>query len=214
MRHRRVDPAGADPAVLAEAVAWLRGGGLVVFPTDTFYGVTADPASDAAIEALFEWKGRRPGAALPLVAADRGQVVAWFGALDAASARLAAQHWPGPLSLILPAGTRLSSRVTADGDTVAVRVPEAPVARALARAWGGPLPATSANRSGAPAVTRVDALGDLVRDARVLVLDAGPTPGGAASTIVDARATPPVRVRDGAVPWNRVLESIADADTD
>ena len=192
----------------------LRAGGLVVFPTDTFYGLTADPTSARAIARLFEWKGRAGDAALPLVAADMEQVRAWFGPVDGTTLTLAERFWPGPLSLILPAGDRLAPAVHAGRGTVAVRVPRSRVARALAAAWGGPLPATSANRSGASAVTEVGGLGAALHAAAVLVVDAGVTPGGAPSTIVDARVTPPRCLRDGAVPWDRVLESITDANTD
>jgi L-threonylcarbamoyladenylate synthase len=208
MRRVVLDPEQYRPADLDPVVAWLRGGGLVVYPTDTFYAVAADPTSATAIESLYDWKGRAAEAALPLIAADVEQVADWFGALEGPSARLAARFWPGPLSLLLPAGGRIAAVVHAGSGSVAVRVPRHPVARALAAAWGGPLPATSANRSGHPAASRVDAIGPGVSDRRVLVVDAGATAGGAASTIIDARVAPPRLVRAGVVPWSRVLESI------
>jgi L-threonylcarbamoyladenylate synthase len=98
--------------------------------------------------------------------------------------------------------------VHAGHGTIAVRVPAHPLARAIAAAWGGLITATSANRSGHPPARDVAGLDEIARDARVLVLDGGPAPGGAPSTIVDARTTDVTLVRAGAIAWNRVLESL------
>jgi L-threonylcarbamoyladenylate synthase len=193
---------------LAAAIAWLRGGGIVAFPTDTVYGLTVDPASDAAVASLFDLKGRAADVALPFIAASGGQVFAWAPHVNTATRRLAERFWPGPLSLIVDAPPSIAAEARARDGTIAVRVPAHDVARALADAWGAPLPATSANRSGEPPAASAAQLGAIARDARVRVIDAGPSPGGAPSTIVDARRTPIVLVRAGAVPWNRVLESL------
>jgi L-threonylcarbamoyladenylate synthase len=203
-----VDPERVEAAVLEQAADWLRTGGLVVYPTDTFYGVAADATSPHAIAALFQWKGRDDGLALPFVAASVDQVEAWAGALDDGSRKLAAEYWPGPVSLILPAPATIAPAAHAGRGTVAVRVPAHRVARVLAAACGTPIPATSANRSGTPAVIDVDRLGVWLDDPRVLVIDAGLAPGGLPSTIVDARVTPPICVRAGSVPWDRVIKSL------
>src|SRR5512141_1230268 len=144
-----VDPATCTARDLEPAVEWLRAGGIVAFPTDTLYGLAADPSSAKAIAALFALKGRPADAALPFVAASQAQVAAWCR-MSPTTERLAARFWPGPLSLICDAPASLLPAVHANLGTVAVRVPAHPIARALAGAWGGPLPATSANRSGGP----------------------------------------------------------------
>jgi len=205
MKRLRVDPAGCTEGQLAPAVAWLRDGGIVAFPTETFYGLAVDPRSPSAVAALFDLKGRPDALALPLIAASMTAVEAWSGPLSSLTRRLAAAFWPGPLSLIVDVLVSLAPRVAAGG-TVAVRVPSHVVARELAAAWGAPLTATSANLSGQPSARTVEELGAIVDDARVLVIDGGPTPGGRPSTIVDARNAPPTLVREGAVPWKRVLE--------
>jgi L-threonylcarbamoyladenylate synthase len=110
--------------------------------------------------------------------------------------------------LILDAPEEVAPKVHAGTGGVAVRVPAHEIARRLALEFGWPLTATSANRSGSPAVRSVDALGALAADPRVFTIDAGLVPGGAASTIVDVRQTPPRLVREGAVAWSRVLESM------
>lgn len=202
----RVDPQTCTARDLAPAVAFLTQGGIVAFPTDTLYGLAVDPASAQAIEALFALKGRPADAAVPFVAASRAQVAAWCG-LSELSASLAELFWPGPLSLICDAPASIVPAAHAGLGTVAIRVPAHPVARALAEAWGSPLPATSANRSGAPAATEAGALAAIAAP-NLLVIDGGRVAGGAPSTIVDARQHPPRLVREGAIPWDRVLHSI------
>jgi L-threonylcarbamoyladenylate synthase len=210
MRLLRVDPATCRPEDLEPAVDWLRQGGIVAFPTDTLYGLAVDVASASAVRQLFDLKGRRPRAALPLIAASTPQVEALCGRLGPVAARLAAKFWPGPLSLVLDAPVTLAVEVHGGHRSIAIRVPAHRVAQALGTAWGAPLTATSANRSGEPAPSRADALGSLGADPRVLVIDGGTTPGGAPSTLVDARGPRPRLVREGAVLWSRVLESLQE----
>lgn len=203
----RVDPAACAVADLSEACDWIRGGGVVAYPTDTFYGLAVDPTSDAAVAALYDLKGRDPGVAMPLIAASTTQVRV-VAEMDAASSRLAEAFWPGPLSLVLDALPVVSPAVHAGRHTVAVRVPAHRVAQMLAAACGVPITSTSANRSGEPPVSTVVGLAVLARDPRLLVIDGGVTPGGLPSTIVDARLAPPRLVREGAIAWNRVLDCL------
>jgi L-threonylcarbamoyladenylate synthase len=206
----RVDPASCHAADLAPAVEWLRVGGVVAFPTDTVYGLAVDPCNATAVQHLFDLKGRSLSAAVPLLAASIDQVESFCGRLDDRSARLARTFWPGPLALIVNAPAAVHPRVHAGRRTLAIRVPDHAVARGLAGAWGGPVTATSANRSGALPAASVEMLDDLASDSRVLVIDGGAVTGGAPSTIVDARGAAPLLVREGAVPWKRVLESLQE----
>jgi L-threonylcarbamoyladenylate synthase len=206
MPRIELDPRSFAVADLRPAIDWIRGGGIVAYPTDTLYGLAADPSSSLAVQALFEMKGRDASAAIPLIAASTAQVEAWC-ALSPASRRLATDFWPGPLSLVCDAPERVVPEVHGGRGTMAIRVPDHPVARALAAAWGGPLTATSANRSGEPAAQTAAALSALHGD-RLLVIDAGATAGGSPSTIVDARGDAPQLVRAGAIPWDRVLHSL------
>ena len=203
-----VDPAVPEGAPLDAAVRALTAGGLVAFPTDTLYGLAADPRHARAVERLFEAKRRPLNLAVPLVAADTAQVTA-AGVLTPLARRLADDFWPGPLALIIEAASSLDGRLLGGGTSVAVRVPAHAVARALARAFDHPITATSANHSARPAPATARAVVDSLGSAVNIVLDAGPTPGGAPSTIVDARGTLPILVRAGIVPWDRVLQSLA-----
>lgn len=200
--------AAGEDGDLGPVADWLRADGIVAVPTETFYGLAVNPDSEAAVAALFDLKGRLSSSALPLMASSIEQVEDRCGPLGAVSRRLAETFWPGPLALVLPVRGTTAPGVAAAGNTVAIRVPAHPVARALARTFGHALTATSANASGQPPARRLSELAALTADPRVWVIDAGETPGQRPSTIVDARSTPPVLVRDGMVPWSRVLESL------
>jgi L-threonylcarbamoyladenylate synthase len=201
---------GSEGWALGEAMRVLAGGGIIAFPTETFYGLGADPAREDAVAKIFAAKGRAAGEALPLIASDvevaRGVAAAWSDAAE----RLAAAFWPGPLTLVLPvrAGAVVEG-VTAGRETIAVRVPGHPLARALAAAApAGLLTATSANRSGSPALSTADAVERALGRGTALIIDGGPTPGGLASTIVDLTEARPRLLREGPVPFARVLESL------
>jgi len=210
----RVDPDAdhaAMAAALAEALVALARGAVVATPTETFYGLAADPTREDAVAAIFAAKGRATSEALPLIAADlaaaRRVAAQWGRAAD----RLATAFWPGPLTLVVPvrAGAVVSG-VTAGGPTVGVRVSAHAVARALAASVScGLITATSANRSGTPALASADAVAAALGGAVDVVIDAGPSPGGLASTIVGLDGdAPPRLIREGPIAFARVLESL------
>jgi L-threonylcarbamoyladenylate synthase len=203
----RVDPDAPDPAAIGQAAEMIRDGLVVAYPTDTLYGLAADPRNAAAVRHLFELKGRPETSALTLIAADVAQVRD-AGAMTGAAERLAAQWWPGPLTIVMAAGPALARETLAGGRTVGVRVPNHRVAIALAGAVGFCVTATSANRSGAPAVATPGAAAEALPGVDA-VLDGGPAPGGLPSTIVNASEREVTLVRAGAVPWDRVLRSLA-----
>jgi L-threonylcarbamoyladenylate synthase len=203
-----VDPSICRLEDLAPAVEWLRRGGVVAFPTDTFYGLAVDPWSPAAVQALFDVKGRDAQQALPLVGASTAQVEAACGPLPATASRLAAAFWPGPLSLVLDAPASIAAEVHAGHGSIAIRVPDQAIGRALCEAFGRPVTATSANRSGDPPARSLDDLGAVGADERVWIVNGGLSPGGRPSTIVDARGARVACVRAGAIAWPRVLESL------
>lgn len=200
------DTVAQDPDALEPAIDALISGQLVVYPTDTLYGLGADPRQPAAIERVFRAKGRPTALAVPLIAADVDQVGRLVGTLTPLGEELGGRFWPGPLTLVLDAHPTLDRRLLGGGETVAVRVPDHPIARALARELGGPITATSANRSGAGAAdTAPDAVATLGPSSVSVVIDGGRTAGGEPSTIVDVRTMAPVLIRAGAIPWDRVV---------
>lgn len=206
----RVQPDRVTPDVLVPAVSALRSGGVVAFPTETFYGLAADPRAAAAVRKIFALKHRSAAQALPLIASSTEQIADHVGAMTPLAERLAARGWPGPLTLIIPASPLLCEDVHRSTGKVAVRVPGDSIARALAAAAGHAVTSTSANISGElPASTASEVTAALGEDIAVLI-DAGRTPGGLPSTIVDTTGDTPVLVREGAVPWDRVLEFLHD----
>ena len=195
----------ADAAAVEQAARIIRAGGVVAAPTDTLYGLAADPFQPDAVARVFAVKGRSAERALPLIAADTAQVERFLGELPPMAQALAADFWPGPLTLLLAAPATLPAEVTGGTGRVGVRVPAHDIARALCRACGTVLTATSANVSGEPAPDDPGEVDRTIGSQIDVLLDAGRTAGGPPSTIVDATGSTPRLVRAGAVPWNEVL---------
>lgn len=204
----QVNTAAPAPGALERAAGVLRAGGLVIYPTDTFYGLAADPRLAAAVVRVFAAKGRAAGQALPLVAATVEQA-RQVAALSETGERLARRFWPGPLTLVADVQAGLAEGVTGDAGSIAVRVPDHGVARGLAEALGFAITSTSANRSGTEAPRTADEASRALEGLVDLVLDAGPTLGGRPSTIIDPRGVPPRLLRAGAVPFDLILDFIA-----
>jgi L-threonylcarbamoyladenylate synthase len=209
MRRVFVNPKRPHRDAVQEAAKLIRAGAVVAIPTDTLYGLAADPFSQAAVLRVFEAKGRPAERPLPLIAADVPQIAAHLGVLPNHVARLAATFWPGPLTLLIAAPPSLAPQVAAGTGRVGVRVPDDVVARAVCKAVGHPITATSANISDRPPTANPDIVEETFGDRVELLLDGGTTPGGPASTIVDLTVEPPALVRAGAIPWEQVQACVA-----
>jgi L-threonylcarbamoyladenylate synthase len=190
---------------ITHAVQVLKRGGVVAYPTDTFYGLAVDPRNAVAVGRLFTLKGRDATKPSPLIAAsvDQAELAVLF---DDRARALAAAFWPGPLSIVLPARSMICAGVLGGGATAAVRVPDDEVARRLAGELGFCITATSANLSGNPSARSVAEIDAAVRDGVDYIVDAGAAPGGSPSTIVDLTTNVPRLIRAGAIAWNRVLD--------
>ena len=199
MRRVFVDPRAPQRDAIEEAAAWILRGGVVALPTDTLYGLAVDPFRADAVARLFAVKGREADRAVPLIAADTAQVVAHLGPMSPSAARLAERFWPGPLTLLVAAPRSLAPDVTGGTARVGVRVPADAVARAICRAAARPVTATSANLSGQPATADPGEVERTLADRIDLLVDTGPTPGGAPSTIVDVTTSEVRVVRAGAI---------------
>lgn len=195
---------------LAEAVAVIRRGGVVAFPTDTLYGLAANPGSAEAVNRVLALKGRAVEQTIALVAADLAQVERTC-VMTTMARHAAAEFWPGPLSVLMRAKPGLVPATIGPDGLVGVRVPNHDVALALARACGHALTATSANRSGQEATADPDEVAAALPDLDLLI-DAGRAPGGPPSTLVDLSGDAPRLVRAGAIPWDRVLEFSSSSD--
>jgi len=190
--------------IVAEAGELVRKGGVIVYPTETFYGIGGNPLVEAVVDRVFAIKGRDFRKPLPLIAADRSAARRATGPWPFAAEYLADCFWPGPLSLLLPATESCPTALHAGTGQIALRLSSHPVAGALTEASGGLLMATSANLSGKPPCSRIEYLDPAVASRVDGVLDAGPLPGGLPSTLVDTSVWPPRLVRTGAVPWEAI----------
>ena len=197
------------PSQLDTAIDILREGGLVVFPTDTVYGVAALARDAAAVAAIYRAKQRPSNMPIPVMVGDP-MAVSEIAIPAPGFRELADAFWPGPLTIILPRRATLPDIVTAGGDTVALRIPDHPLVLALLRVLNEPLAVTSANRSGhPPALTADDARVQL--DGRVeAIIDGGPAPGGLPSTIIDLTRTPPQILRRGPVTEAQIRAILAN----
>jgi len=182
-----------------EAAAFLREGQLAAFPTETVYGLGADAFQPAAVEAIFEAKGRPSDNPLIVHVAERAQVRQVAARVPAVAETLLDRFTPGPLTLILPKHPDLPSVVTAGLDTVGVRLPGHSVAQAFLRACDTPVAAPSANRSGRPSPTTWEAVKEDLDGRIACILKGGATDAGVESTVLDCTRTPPVVLRPGAV---------------
>ncbi|MDQ1426532.1 MAG: L-threonylcarbamoyladenylate synthase [Acidimicrobiaceae bacterium] len=199
-----IDARGDPPprAAIAAAAAILRAGGIAGVPTDTVYGLAADPFRAGATDRLFKLKRRPRTFELPVLVADAEQALTLATTVPAAAARLMDRFWPGALTLVLPRRQDLNADLGSDDATIGLRCPDHPVPRALCREVG-PIATTSANRHGDPSAetaAAVAALGPVVD----VILDAG-TCSAEASTVVDCTGEEPRLLRQGSVSWDEIL---------
>ena len=198
----------ANEGAIAQAGARLRSGGLVAFPTETVYGLGADARNGQAVARIFEAKGRPRFNPVIVHVPDLAQA-AEIGRISPHAERLALAFWPGPLTLVVERtmGCGLSDLVSAGLPTVAIRVPDHPVARALLRAADRPLAAPSANRSGHVSATRAEHVARDFAHHDVMILDGGPTAFGLESTIVGVTGDDAILMRSGAIETG-VIEQV------
>ena len=208
---RVADP--RDPAI--ETVgAILRGGGLAAIPTETVYGLAANALDDGAVKRIFAAKGRPADNPLIVHISDLSQWPALVRKIPDSARRLAEAYWPGPMTIVLPKSERISDVVSGGLDTVAVRMPSHPVARAVINAAGVPLAAPSANRSGKPSPTTAQHVIDDM-DGRIdCILDAGPCEVGVESTVVSLVGEKPRLLRPGGVTPEMLRRVLGELEID
>ena len=192
---------------IQQALRVLQDGGVAAVPTDTLYGLAADAFSPTAIERVFDIKERPEGLALPVLLSGAEQLSQVADDVPGQLEAVAEAFWPGAMTLIVKRNESLPPRLTAGNPTVAVRVPDHPVPRELARRLGRPITGTSANISGAADPRSLAELRAQVGDRVDFLVTAGRAPAGTASTIVDLSGDAPRLIREGAIPF-RQIESV------
>jgi L-threonylcarbamoyladenylate synthase len=179
----------------------LRAGGVVGLPTDTNYGLAADPFNQRAVSQIFNIKGR-PETKPILLLVDSLEMTEQITLPNVLFRKVARAFWPGPLTLVLPARPAVSEGVTAGSGTVGVRWPLAPFATELVHHFGGPLTATSANRSGKPACVTATEVQNQLGSTLSILVDGGELPSRGGSTLLDLTADPPTLLREGPVDFD------------
>jgi L-threonylcarbamoyladenylate synthase len=199
----------SDPAALDQAARLLGQGGLIAFPTETYYGLGVDPFNVEALQRLFTVKQRQLDKAVLVLVAEQAQVVQLAAEVPAVLQKLMNHFWPGPLTLVFPGRATLPSLLTGGTGNIGIRQSPHPLATRLLAAFGGPITATSANRSGAPPATTAAEIQEIFGTEIDLILDGGPTPGGAGSTLVGCDQQQQLCcLRAGGVPFADILQMV------
>ena len=192
------------PGSITQAAAEARAGRLIVIPTDTLYGLAGDAFNAVAVRAIYAAKQRPFSKPIPVLLADSSDLARVVRSIPPVAQTFIHQYWPGPLTILLPKHPDLPAEIS-HNDSVAVRIPNNPVARDIIRAAGGALAVTSANLSGqAPAETAVDAMTKLAGWVTTII-DDGPSPHSAASTILDCTGHELKVLREGPISTQSLL---------
>ena len=200
----------ASQTEIEKAVETLRAGDLVVFPTETVYGLGANAANPAAVRRIFEVKGR-PADHPVIVHLDNPRYLhRWVSEVPPAAERLAAMFWPGPLTLILPKAESVNDVVTGGQDSIGIRIPSHPMALQLLTAFGGGIAAPSANRYGRLSPTKPEHVRDELGDAVHVILDGGESPIGLESTIVSCLNNEVRMLRPGYITRSQIAQVVGD----
>ncbi len=194
-----------EPSLVAYAAEQIKAGQVLGMPTDTFYGLAADPFNLRAVERVYEIKSRSRHKPLSLLieSEEQAEMLA-REPMPEEFFDLARKFWPGPLTIIVPAASRLPLKVTANTGNVALRIPSANIPLAVIRAAGVPITATSANLSGASECTTAGAVRDQLQHSINIIVDGGPSPRVVASTIVDLSEGSWRVLREGAIPRQEI----------
>ncbi len=197
---------------IAPAVAALKRGEVIVYPTETLYGLGADALNVAAVEKVFRLKGRNRDNPIPVLVADREMLTALVADVPALAEKLIASFWPGPLTLVLPARKDVSPPLLNSSGGIGVRISSEPVATGLVRALGHPLTSTSANPSGQPPARTVEQAKNYFAEAIDLFIDAGKLISRTGSTVVEIRANAINIIREGEIGKSELQRAVGESE--
>ncbi|MBW2599378.1 MAG: threonylcarbamoyl-AMP synthase [Deltaproteobacteria bacterium] len=190
----------SDGSSILEAVRIMKGGGVIAYPTETFYGLGADIGNAQALEKIYAIKGRDFDKPISIIIGSREDVATFARDITPAAETLMDRFWPGGITLLFNASEDVPGKLTAKTGKIGIRLSSNPVATLLAQSLSGAITATSANRSGREECVSIEEVVDSIGENLDAVINGGRTPGGAGSTIVDTTVDPPVIVREGIIP--------------
>lgn len=194
--------------VCFEVVQSLKSGGIVAIPTDTVYGLGADPFNASAVQKLYTFKGRPDGKPIPLILSSVEDIHSVAQNLPGFFFHLTDRFWPGGLTIVVESKDLLPV-LTAGGNTVGVRIPDNPLLLQILRAFGGPMAITSANVSGEPPATSIQEIGEELASRIDVIVDGGKTPGPVPSTVYDISVSPPIIRRSGVISEETLAKEFA-----
>lgn len=195
-------------SALGEAVEVFKTGGVIAYPTETFYGLCVDPFNKKAIERLFSLKGREAKAPVSVIVRDEEMLASVVASVPSIAHKLMEKFWPGPLTIIFEAGENVPPELISHTGKIAVRVSSSPVAAKLTEIFNSPITATSANPSGKPPAATAEEVIAYFNGSVDLLIDGGKVPGEAASTIVDVTGGEIRIIRVGVIPDEEIKRKI------
>ncbi|MGB5218880.1 MAG: L-threonylcarbamoyladenylate synthase [Smithella sp.] len=193
------DTEHSEEKIISRAVEILVNGGVIAYPTETFYGLGVDATHEKAVEKIFAVKGRGFKNPISLIIGNPDEIYRLVEDIPPAAQKLMAEFWPGALTIVFAASDKVSPLLTAGTGKIGLRVSSHPIALKIAQTINRPLTATSANLSGAPECSLASAVVEQMGDKINAIVDGGKTPGGQTSTIIDVTCDPPVILREGAI---------------
>jgi L-threonylcarbamoyladenylate synthase len=194
----------SNPRGIKKAAQIILRGGIIAFPTETFYGLAADVLNEAALKKIFKVKGREEGKPLLLLVADKSWLKGLVQDISPLAERLMKKFWPGPLTLVFNASPQLSPLLTAYTGKIGIRHSPHPVTQALVQAVGRAITGTSANLSGQPGSLTAREVFKSLGESLDAILDGGKTAGGPGSTVLDVSDPPPRIIREGMISQNEL----------
>jgi L-threonylcarbamoyladenylate synthase len=197
----KINPENPDPFLVEEVLHILRTGGIIAYPTETFYGLGCDGENEKAVEQIFLLKGRLITSPISVIVGKISDALSLIREIPLSGQKLIETFWPGPLTLVFKASTKVPPLLTADTGKIGIRISSHPVAALLAEAFSHPITATSANVTGAGESCSADDVIQSFGDRLGAIIDAGPTNGGKGSTIIDMTVDPPLLLREGVISF-------------
>jgi len=206
-RVKTIDPENPQPEIIDTSIRILQAGGVISFPTKCLYGLGADALNPDAVEMVFKIKQRPHRVPLLVLIGDIPSLDDWVKEIPSAATHIIDKLWPGGVTLVFEARDHIPENLTGGTGKIGVRMPQHPVALALAKRMGGPITGTSANFYGYSGCSEIDHIDFLIAEKLDLILDAGPLEGGVGSTVVDVTGEIPRILREGVVPAEDIYEA-------
>jgi len=201
-------PGELDAGIVERAAGFIKSGGIIVYPTETLYGLGADAGNARTLRRLSDLKGREGAKPFLVIVDDFERLRPLVAEVSSQAQVLMNAFWPGPLTLVFKASPDVPSDLTAGTGTIGARVPSNDFCRELVRASGRPITSTSANRAGAPPLDSIEKIRNTLSEGIDLFIDAGVRLTGAPSTVVDVSGPTPLLLREGAVRWEQIARTL------